>query len=360
MELDIRVIKTFYDWCVENNRLDLNDRFDEEKNGCTTKDIGYKSNLSYWFKCPRGIHESERTIMYSITRNINRKLSCKKCNSIAQFIIDKFGEDYLWNHWRDDNELSPWDIPHASDKIVKLQCLEKDYHQYEQIARSFTAGNGCPYCINRLVHPNDSLAAVFPEIIGRWSNKNDKSPWDYSPHSDSKVWLKCPANIHDDYLQTISNAYIYGFTCRKCEMAKWGVEHRGENSHKWRGGITEEDKLIRKRREYTQWRAEVYERDNYTCQCCGLYGGRLNAHHLNSFASYPDLRFNVDNGITLCTQCHDSTEPESLHYVYGTHDITPEMLRQYIFNKSNKDIYITNPNLLYQIPLLPSDEFELN
>ena len=121
--------KSFYDWCVENNRMDLNDRFDEEKNGCTAKNVGYKSNLKYWFKCPRGIHESEQIVMYSITRDVNRVLTCRKCNSVAQFVIDKFGEDYLWSHWHEDNFISPWDIPHGSTTInVKVQCTEKDYH----------------------------------------------------------------------------------------------------------------------------------------------------------------------------------------------------------------------------------------
>ena len=40
----MRFLKSFYDWCMENNRIDLNDRFDEEKNNCTSKDISYKSN----------------------------------------------------------------------------------------------------------------------------------------------------------------------------------------------------------------------------------------------------------------------------------------------------------------------------
>ena len=66
------VTKSFYDWCIENNRLDLNDRFDEEKNGCTTKEVGYKSNLKWWFKCPRGLHESEQYFMYFVTRDKNK------------------------------------------------------------------------------------------------------------------------------------------------------------------------------------------------------------------------------------------------------------------------------------------------
>lgn len=219
MSLDARVEKTFYDWCVENNRMDLNDRFDEDKNGCTTKDVGYKSNLKYWFKCPRGLHESEQTAMYSVTRSVSKKLVCRKCNSVAQFIIDNFGEDYLWSRWRNDNELSPWDIPHFSTKTkVKLQCTEKDYHQYEQYARSFSNGDGCPYCINRLIHPNDSLAVSYPEVIERWSEKNNKSPWEYSPHSGKKVWFKCPKGIHDDYEQQISNAVEYEFRCKECSL----------------------------------------------------------------------------------------------------------------------------------------------
>lgn len=219
MKIDPRITKTFYDWCVENNRMDLNDRFDEEKNRCTTKDVGHKSNSKFWFKCPRGLHESEQYVMHVVTRDFTKSLVCRKCNSVAQFIIDKFGEDYLWDHWRDDNELSPWDIPHASSTIkVKLQCVKRDYHKYEQVACSFVAGNGCPYCINRLIHPSDSLAAVYPEVVERWSEKNGQSPWEYSPHTDKKVWFKCPKEIHDDYEQQINNAVTYGFSCRECSI----------------------------------------------------------------------------------------------------------------------------------------------
>ena len=219
MKLDVRATKTFYDWCIENNRMDLNDRFDEEKNGCTTKNVGYKSNLPYWFKCPNGLHESEQTIMYAITRSLDRQLVCRKCNSVAQYIINKFGEDYLWSHWRDDNELSPWDVPHGSDKhIIKLQCLKKEYHKYDQLARSFVAGNGCPYCASKIIHPNDSLAAIYPEVINRWSDKNDKTPWEYATRSDNKVWFKCSNGIHEDYQQRISNAVEYEFRCKACSL----------------------------------------------------------------------------------------------------------------------------------------------
>ena len=59
-----------------------------------SKDIGYKSNLKYWFKCPRGIHESELHKICVVTTNNTQKLLCKKCHSLAQMVMDKFGENY--------------------------------------------------------------------------------------------------------------------------------------------------------------------------------------------------------------------------------------------------------------------------
>ena len=354
------VTKSFYDWCVENNRIDLNDRFDEEKNGCTTKEVGYKSNLKYWFKCPKGIHESEQTVMHYVTREENKVLTCRKCNSVAQVVIDKFGQDYLECHWHKDNILSPWDISAGSTKTnVIVQCNKKDYHVYSQVASSFAKGIGCPYCINRKVHPNDSLASIYPEIINRWSDKNEKSPYEYSPHSEEKVWFKCPIGKHDDYLQKIANSVLYEFRCPNCSLEETSERMRGDGCHFWEGGINGENDTLRHRREYRDWRTAVYERDNYTCQCCGQRGGRLNAHHINQFANYPELRYDINNGITLCTKCHDSIEDGSFHNIYGTHNTTASQLRQYILDKSDKDIFITNPNLLYQIPLLLNNELFL-
>jgi hypothetical protein len=60
--------------------------------------------------------------------------------------------------------------------------------------------------------------------------------------------------------------------------------------------------------EYIEWRKQVFERDGYKCQECGA-GGKLAAHHIKPWSSYPDLRFDVDNGKTLCSECHAKEHP---------------------------------------------------
>lgn len=60
--------------------------------------------------------------------------------------------------------------------------------------------------------------------------------------------------------------------------------------------------------EYNAWRKAVYERENYACQECGSTN-KINAHHVKSWRSYIQLRFDVDNGQTLCEQCHKEKHP---------------------------------------------------
>jgi hypothetical protein len=61
---------------------------------------------------------------------------------------------------------------------------------------------------------------------------------------------------------------------------------------------------LRATKDYREWRKSVLERDDYTCQKCNKKGGWLHAHHIKPFAKYPELRFVVSNGITLCKSCH--------------------------------------------------------
>ncbi len=80
---------------------------------------------------------------------------------------------------------------------------------------------------------------------------------------------------------------------------------RGEQCHSYKDGKLAERRNQRFSQAYKRWRYDVFLRDHFTCQDCGdSRGGNLVAHHIKAFASYPDLRFEVSNGLTLCKSCH--------------------------------------------------------
>lgn len=83
-----------------------------------------------------------------------------------------------------------------------------------------------------------------------------------------------------------------------------GTAKKGKYSANWKGGISDENHIIRNSKEYKEWRLKVFQRDNYTCQICKQVGGELNAHHIKHFSKDKANRLNVDNGITLCAKCH--------------------------------------------------------
>jgi len=77
-------------------------------------------------------------------------------------------------------------------------------------------------------------------------------------------------------------------------------ERRGESSWNWSGGTDERTTDAR----YREWSNAVLERDDYICQDCEQRGGKLTAHHIERWSEAPDRRYDVDNGVTLCYECH--------------------------------------------------------
>lgn len=106
-----------------------------------------------------------------------------------------------------------------------------------------------------------------------------------------------------------------GITSFKKDSIPWNKGLKGylggKNSPHWKGGITSLNMKIRNSLKYKEWRIGVFERDNYTCQICAKKEGEtvvLNADHIKPFAYYPKLRFDLENGRTLCVNCHRQTD----------------------------------------------------
>lgn len=117
-----------------------------------------------------------------------------------------------------------------------------------------------------------------------------------------EIWL-CPSVVKWQALRGYKNF----FCCKKCEF-DYKV---AENHPRWisdRSLVKDQYKSIRWSKEMCDWRKMVYERDKYICQMCFKKGIYLNAHHIKKFADYPNIRFDINNGITLCKDCHQKTK----------------------------------------------------
>jgi len=88
----------------------------------------------------------------------------------------------------------------------------------------------------------------------------------------------------------------------------------GEKHPNWKGGISKlRDKHSFADIRYKNWRKAIFERDDYTCQHCQARNGNgkeiyLEAHHIKEWIDYPELRFELFNGLTLCNVCHNKTK----------------------------------------------------
>lgn len=101
-------------------------------------------------------------------------------------------------------------------------------------------------------------------------------------------------------------------TCLDCgkELSNYNnkkcSEHRGlkgKENPNWNGGKGTERHRLMGQREYKVWREAVFKRDNYTCVSCSQ-SGYIQADHIKPWADYPELRFDINNGRTLCMGCH--------------------------------------------------------
>lgn len=114
-----------------------------------------------------------------------------------------------------------------------------------------------------------------------------------------------------EYYRPPSQVRLRGssFCSRVCMGKSLSISQRGDKNSQWKNGISTENHRLRASKRWKVWREAVFTRDNYACQDCGARNGNgkavfLHPHHIKSFTHYPELRFEISNGITLCDNCH--------------------------------------------------------
>lgn len=201
-------------------------------------------------------------------------------------------------------------------------CGKKDF----KALANFMGGQRCKSCAQETIA--NKLRTPYEEVKQYFEDHGCELLSTEFIHSNAPLEYRC---VCGEESTTVLGRFKYSAhkRCFKC-AAKLGAEKtKGDKHPNWRHDLTEEERISRRLSyENKTWRSAVYERDNYQCQCCLINGnGNLNAHHKDGYNWCIDRRYDIENGITLCSDCH--TE---FHVTYGYGDNTEEQWDEFYNN----------------------------
>ena len=196
MNLRCKYCNSFEQWCIDNNKPQYLELWDDEKNECSPKDVSYSSTKKCFFKCPRDLHDSEQKSINHLTTG-HTSFKCNACNSIGQYLIDTYGEDALDKYcdYEKNGNLNPFEIPRCSTKKVWIKCQEDETHgSYFISCKNFTSsGNRCPICNEwhgeRKIREYLIKNNIEFEAQKKFSNLVEKKPLSYDFYIPSKNLL---------------------------------------------------------------------------------------------------------------------------------------------------------------------------
>lgn len=246
---------------------------------------------------------------------LTKEVDVKWTQGVRKYYEEK---GYTWTKLYDIFTIPTTDLPQKSNMRVSVQC---DYcDDIKDVRYSTYLGNyqynevglyACLKCISGL---RDKLPLKEVRSRVKALGKGYTLLSEEYLNGKSPIKVKCPLN--HVYTTTMGSIRL---DC-KCPICHDLFGNRGSSNPNYNPNLTDEERLENRDTSMNiKWRENIYERDNYTCQKCGDVGEKLNAHHLNGYHWDKVNRFSLDNGVTLCVECH-----KEYHSIYGSRDTVKE------------------------------------
>lgn len=297
-----------------------------EKKDYTLLEECYKnSEYKMKYKCNKHKENIQEVSLYNLMKYDD---NCKVCNGEKISLSRRHNFDYVKSEFEkcgyrlmEDsyvNNLTDMNYicPNHSQIISKIKFVE------------LISGIRCKLCANektskRRRHDIDFVIKIFEEKGFQLISEDYKD-------SHSKLQYRCIEHLDDIFETTLHIVKNIKIGCPKCVKRNLSQMYKGDKSYFWNGGKSSENETARNNLEYREWRNKVFIRDNFKCVCCKDKGINLNAHHIFNFSNYIELRYNLDNGVTLCEKCHIE-----FHNIYGRKNNDNNQLKEFLDKRVN-------------------------
>lgn len=268
------------------------------------------------FYCNQKCRTKHLEILMKGTNNPNYKREKYKCDGCDKEIL-----------------IPPFQIETQKYIFCSNECYKKNIGKYQRGQNNPSYNRiktKCSYCGKAFYKTPSTISdnnfcsteCKNEALIKR--NKENTTSQEYNCDFCGKVITVTPYELKN-------KKHIY--CSKKCQNKGWGKYYSGKNNPQYDHTKTDEERINGRNIEgYKEWRQAVFERDNYTCQCCGdNKGGNLNAHHIYNYMEYPELRISIDNAITFCEDCH-----KLFHTTYGYTGNNEKQLKSFLNKYSRK------------------------
>lgn len=204
-------------------------------------------------------------------------------------------------------------------------------------------------CLKREKAREERSKDLTGQRFGRLVAIKPRYDLDYKRKQGNGIMWECQCdcgNIHTVPIQQLTSGQTRSCGCLGYEnmleqgkkLGKWSSEHKGELSATWKPNLTDEQRKENESRmkdkEWVACAKRTKKRDNYTCQCCGGKShGNIISHHKNGWDNFKEQRYDDNNVITLCEDCH-----KEFHHIYGYGNNTEEQYNEFINNKDNTEV----------------------
>ncbi len=222
------------------------------------------------------------------------------------------------------SKINSWSILEYVNKEGQVHCqcecgIKKIVRFSSLISNQTTKCQAC--------YAKKSRKNFIGQKFGRWKVLDLHS---MTEHEQSEWVCRCECGtikIRTTALLLHSNSISCGCFQKELMEKKIGAL----NTH-YNHSLTESDRDRKRGSRHVWWSNKVKRRDSFTCQKCQVTGVNLAAHHIRSYYKDKEYRYDIENGITFCEDCHIK-----FHKKYGFTNFKPEDTNEFLNENDQRE-----------------------